>query len=119
MDDVKWRSIPLIEIDWGITGCTGHIRSTLFNHSNPPRDPAWPQGHEWADRILGELADMGERVLPIFYKVRPKDNRPALAIQAARDFANGKIDDAARAAAGAADAKIIIKRAAEQLRATA
>ena len=47
-------------------------------------------------------ADMAERVLPIFYKVRPKDNRPALAIQAARDFALGKIDDAARAAAGAA-----------------
>ena len=45
-------------------------------------------------------ADMAERVLPIFYKVRPKDNRPALAIQAARDFANGKIDAAAWAAAG-------------------
>jgi hypothetical protein len=44
-------------------------------------------------------ADMAERVLPIFYKVRPKDNRPALAIQAARDFALGKIDAAARAAA--------------------
>ena len=47
-------------------------------------------------------ADMAERVLPIFYKVRPKDNRPALAIQAARDFALGKIGDAARAAAWAA-----------------
>ena len=60
-DEQTWRSIPLIDVDWGVTGCTGHIRSTLFNHSNPPRDPAWPQGHEWADRILGELADMGER----------------------------------------------------------
>jgi hypothetical protein len=45
-------------------------------------------------------ADMAERVLPIFYKVFPKDKRPAQAIQAARDFANGKIDDAARSAAG-------------------
>ena len=45
-------------------------------------------------------ADMAERVLPIFYKVLPKDDRPAKAIQAARDFANGKIGDAARAAAG-------------------
>jgi hypothetical protein len=40
-------------------------------------------------------ADMAERVLPIFYKVHPKDNRLASAIQAARDFALGKIDDAA------------------------
>ena len=61
MDDVKWRSIPLIEIDWGITGCTGHIRSTLFNHSREPHDPRWPQGHQWAGLTLGELADMGER----------------------------------------------------------
>ena len=47
-------------------------------------------------------ADMAERVLPVFYKVRPKDDRPAKAIQAARDFARGKIGAAARAAAGAA-----------------
>jgi len=81
-------------------------------------------------------ADMAEKVLPIFYKVRPKDDRPAKAIQAARDFANGKIDaaagaaawaaagaaawaaagDAAGAAAGAANAKIIILQAAKRLR---
>lgn len=60
-DEQPWRSIPLIEIDWGITGCTGHIRSTLFSHSNPPRDPRWPQGHEWVGLTLGNLADMGER----------------------------------------------------------
>jgi hypothetical protein len=47
-------------------------------------------------------ADMAKRVLPIFHKVRPHDNRPALAIQAARDFALGKINYAARTAAGAA-----------------
>ena len=47
-------------------------------------------------------ADMAERVLPIFYKVRPGDDRPAKAIQAARDYALGKIDDAARDAAWAA-----------------
>ena len=45
-------------------------------------------------------ADIAERVLPIFLKEYPNDNRPALAIQAARDFARGKIDAAARAAAG-------------------
>jgi hypothetical protein len=44
-------------------------------------------------------ADMAERVLPIFYKVRPNDDRPALAIQATRDFACDKIGDAAQAAA--------------------
>ncbi len=47
-------------------------------------------------------ADCAEHVLPIFEKFFPNDNRPRLAIQAARDFANGKIDaaswDAARAA---------------------
>jgi hypothetical protein len=47
-------------------------------------------------------ADMAERVLPIFSKVRPGDDRPAKAIQAARDFALGKIGDAAWAAAAAA-----------------
>ena len=60
-DEQPWRSIPLIDVDWGITGCTGHIRSTLFSHSNPPRDPAWPQGHEWVGKTLGDLAEMGER----------------------------------------------------------
>ena len=47
-------------------------------------------------------ADIAERVLPIFYKVLPNDNRPALAIQAARDFANGKIERRSQAAARAA-----------------
>jgi hypothetical protein len=36
-------------------------------------------------------ADCAERVLPIFYKFLPNDQRPSLAIQAARDYANGKI----------------------------
>jgi len=52
--------------------------------------------------------DFAERVLPIFEKERPDDDRPRLAIQAARDFASGKISrdelDAAEAAAGAAAA---------------
>ena len=47
-------------------------------------------------------ADCAEDVLPIFEKERPDDKRPRLVIQAARDFADGKIGDAARAAAGAA-----------------
>jgi hypothetical protein len=47
-------------------------------------------------------ADMAERVLPIFCKIRPHDNRPAQAIKATRDFAFGKIKAAAWAAARAA-----------------
>src|SRR5512139_3984319 len=47
-------------------------------------------------------ADIAERVLPIFSKMRPDDDRPAKAIQAARDFALGKMRNAARSAARAA-----------------
>ena len=52
-------------------------------------------------------ADCAEIVLPIYEKYYPNDNRPRLAIQATRDYANGLIAleeldaawDAARAAA--------------------
>lgn len=44
-------------------------------------------------------ADFAERVLPIFEDAHPGDDRPRLAIQAARDYANGLIDIAAGAAA--------------------
>lgn len=47
-------------------------------------------------------ADCAERVLTIFEKQRPKDDRPRKAIEAARAYARGEIDDAAKAAAGAA-----------------
>ena len=48
-------------------------------------------------------ADFAEHVLPIFEKEYPNDDRPRRAIQAARDYAEGKIDiyqldDAAEAA---------------------
>jgi hypothetical protein len=48
-------------------------------------------------------ADCAEHVLPIFEKTFPDDKRPREAIQAARDFANGKISVAAGAAAWAAE----------------
>ena len=44
-------------------------------------------------------ADCAEHVLHIFEREYPNDYRPRLAIQAARDFVNGKIDAAARDAA--------------------
>jgi hypothetical protein len=47
-------------------------------------------------------ADCAEHVLPIFHKVLPQDDRPEKAIEAARRFARGEIDAAARAAARAA-----------------
>jgi hypothetical protein len=57
----------------------------------------------WNDRTARLFAaDCAERVLPIFEKERPGDDRPRKAIQAARDYANGVIDAAAWAAAWAA-----------------
>ena len=47
-------------------------------------------------------ADCAESVLHIFEGAHPGDNRPRLAIQASRDFANGLIDDAAWSAARSA-----------------
>ncbi len=47
-------------------------------------------------------ADCAEDVLPFFLAIRPDDDRPAKAIEAARLFAGGQIDAAARAAAWAA-----------------
>ena len=47
-------------------------------------------------------ADFAESVLHIFAKKYPNDDRPAKAIQAARDFADSKINKSADAAAAAA-----------------
>ena len=47
-------------------------------------------------------ADCAERVLPLFECEQPKDDRPRKAIEAARAFAQGLINDAAWAAARAA-----------------
>jgi len=49
-------------------------------------------------------ADFAESVLHIYESDYPNDNRPRLAIQAARDYDDGKIDDAARAARAARSA---------------
>lgn len=57
----------------------------------------------WNERTARLFAaDCAERVLPIFERERPGDDRPRLAIEAARAFARGEIDAAARAAAVAA-----------------
>jgi len=56
-----------------------------------------------ANRIkLQFQADAAARVLKYFERDRPTDTRPRDAIKAIRDYASGKIDDAARDAAWAA-----------------
>lgn len=50
-------------------------------------------------RIRLWVADCAARVLHIFEKERPRDDRPRLAIIASRQFARGEIGDAAWAAA--------------------
>jgi len=59
-----------------------------------------PKQAEKLARLLA--ADFAEHVLHFFEKVYPEDNRPRKAIEAARLFAEGKMDNAAWAAAGAA-----------------
>jgi hypothetical protein len=57
----------------------------------------------WDDRLARLFAaDCAERVLPLFEKARPDDDRPRRAIEACRLSANGQISTAAWAAAWAA-----------------
>ena len=59
--------------------------------------------HPDRDRISRYIAcDCADAVLYIYERDYPNDNRPRLAIQAGRDFADGKITAAARDAAWAA-----------------
>ena len=59
-------------------------------------------GHLDARGLRLLAADYAERVLPIFERARPGDDRPRKAIQAARDYADGEISAAAGDAAWAA-----------------
>ena len=57
----------------------------------------------WNERTARlAAADFAEAVLPIFEKHMPGDDRPRLAIQATRDYANGLVGATAGAAARAA-----------------
>ena len=74
----------------------------------------------WDERTARLFAaDCAEHVLPIFEKELPNDDRPRKAIQATRNFANGKISKkelaAARDAAGAAEEKWQLEKLAEYL----
>lgn len=69
--------------------------------SNGVEDAIWAlravDGHDREIRLYA--ASCAEQVLPLYEQAYPNDNRPRYAIQAARDYANGLIDYAARAAA--------------------
>lgn len=57
----------------------------------------------WNERTARLFAaDCAERALTIFEREHPNDDRPRKAIEAARAYARGEIDDAARATAEAA-----------------
>lgn len=57
----------------------------------------------WTERTAREFAcDCAERVLPIFERERPDDDRPRRAIEVARRFARGEATDSELAAAWAA-----------------
>ena len=57
----------------------------------------------WNERTARLFAvDCAEHILHLFEAKYPDDKRPRLAIEAARDFANGKISEAEWAAAGEA-----------------
>ena len=63
MDDVKWRSIPLEQINWHIgNACIALTRGpahVLFRHCVKSGDGAHQIG-DWHGWTLGQLADAGE-----------------------------------------------------------
>ena len=71
---------------------------SVILESNGIEDAIWclrclPKKYE--KRIRYFNCDIAEHVLPIFESKYPEDKRPREAIQAGRDFADGKITDAA------------------------
>jgi hypothetical protein len=77
---------------------------TVLEH-NGIEDALWAMCATYEDcekvaRLMA--ADFAELALVEWNKYYPNDNRPALAVQAARDFANGLITDGARSAAESA-----------------
>jgi len=87
----------------------GHIHFATILESNGLQDALWglravlPEHEQDRDRLARLFAcDCAEKALHIFEQQNPDDKRPREAIQAARDFATGKISAAASAAASTA-----------------
>jgi hypothetical protein len=87
--------------------------------SNGLNDTIWAmQAVDGKDKEIRLFAaDCAELVLPIYEKEFPLDNRPRLAIQAARDYANGLITLEEFSAAWAASAASAASAAASAARA--
>ena len=115
MDEVKSphcceRGYHLVELyslaEWLTADCTIYLAEGRGkSHSDGSGKTAYASARLVRRLYVSErdlrlfAADCAEHVLPIFYQVMPNDDRPAKAIQAARDFAHGHIDAAAGAAA--------------------
>ena len=92
---------------WGDNDCLSLC--DILDLEIPAEDRIWAVTQFLCDRSNRLFAaDCAESVLHLFEAERPNDNLPRLAIQAARDYANGTKDaaarDAARDAASAASA---------------
>ena len=99
-----WQALPYAP---GPVACLVELGGTVIEH-NGDKYAASSRKLIAAVNIDSELrlfaADCAERVLYLFERERPNDERPRKAIQAARDFAEGKAADAAMAAMAAASA---------------
>ena len=104
-DLIHWLDEAIFEVEFRGDVVEGNDKVVVREARLLCKLDAW---NEKSARLFA--ADCAERVLPIYEKDYPDDDRPRKAIQAARDYANGKITeeeldaagDAARAAAWAA-----------------
>ena len=105
----------------GSIACVVELDGDVTPHGNPPdkyaaRSRTLIAAVDLTVALRLFAADCAEKVLPIFEKERPNDDRPRKAIEAARAYAGGEIDAAAVAAAWAAgrDAAMAAGRAAKR-----
>jgi hypothetical protein len=101
---------------------TKPINLLVILKSNGVQDMLWclratKQNNDKVSRLMA--ADFAESVLHHFTAKYPNDDRPAKAIQSARDFANGKIKRAESAAWGASAESAAARAAARAARAAA
>jgi Immunity protein Imm5 len=107
------RGYHLVELsalpEWLVADCTIYVAEGRGDsHTDGSGKTAFVQARLIRRLYISEqdlrlfAADCAEHVLPIWQAEYPDDERPAKAIEAARQFARGEIDNAAHYAAGAA-----------------
>ena len=94
-DLVRWLGPRIFEVETRGDELIVSSDKVVVREARLVRELAWD---ERVARLF--VADCAERVLPIFEAQYPDDDRPRIAIEIARQFAMGAVDDAARAAAG-------------------